>query len=189
MGIFKKEEKEKNQGVQSDIEELKETVLNAGMPENVKKIALKEIEKLVKTAPSSAEYTIGTNYLHYLNALPWNIHTEDNLDIGRAENILEEDHFGLSEIKNRILEHLAVRILKMSKKHRILVVDDEKPARQNLEYVFVKEGLEVVTAESGAEALKALEMYEFDAVVTDLKMEKIDGMDVLHAAKQKKSGN
>lgn len=133
MRIFKKEPE---QEVPSELEELKETVLAAKMTDPAQKIALKEVERLMKTSPSSAEYTIGINYIDYLISLPWNKMTEDNLDIERAEYILDKEHFGLSDIKDRILEHLAVRILKLARKHRILVVDDEEMTRRNLEHVF-----------------------------------------------------
>ncbi len=169
----------------SEIEELKAAVINAGMSEAVEKVAVKEIERLAKTSPSSAEYTIGINYIDYLVSLPWTRMTEDNLDIKRAESILDKEHFGLSDIKDRILEHLAVRILKMTRQYKILVVDDEKMTRRNLEHVFKKDGYVVETAGSGIEALDLLQQSAFDVIVTDLKMEKVDGMDVLDHAKAK----
>ncbi len=178
MRIFKKE----NVSL-SDIDELRQTLLDAKLPFQNEKIALKEIEKIAKTSPSSAEYTIGINYIEYLISLPWNHMTEDNLDIERAERILNEAHYGLPNIKDRILEHLAVRILKSSQRHRILVVDDEKMTRMNLEYVFAKDGYHVQTAANGAEALNFLDDTCFDVLVTDYKMGKIDGMDLLERAK------
>jgi len=182
MRIFKKSpEKE----LLSEIEELKEMVVRAAMPKTVENVALKEIYRLSKSSPSSGEYTIGINYIDYLVSLPWNKMTDDNLDIKRAEFILDEEHFGLSDIKDRILEHLAVRILKLSRQHTILVVDDEKVTRQNLEHVFKKDGYYVKTAASGTEALRFLKESPFDVIVTDLKMEKVDGMDVLSHAKEK----
>ena len=185
MGLFKKgPDKE----LLSEIEELKQAVINASMPEAVGKIAFKEIARLAKTSPSSGEYTIGINYIDYLVSLPWIRMTEDNLDIRRAESILDKEHFGLSDIKDRILEHLAVRILKMTRQYNILVVDDEKMTRRNLEHVFTKDGYLVATAGSGIEALDLLQKNAFDVVVTDLKMEKVDGMDVLDRAKAKDPG-
>ncbi|MBW1696621.1 MAG: endopeptidase La [Deltaproteobacteria bacterium] len=169
----------------SDIDELRQILIDTNLPAQVDKIARKEIEKLSKTGPSSAEYTIGINYLEYLVSLPWNYMTEDNLDIERAERILNEAHYGLEKIKDRILEHLAVRILKSSQRHRILVVDDEKMARMNLEYVFSQDGYHVQTAANGAEALSLLEHTCFDVLVTDYKMDKIDGMELLKLAKAK----
>ncbi|MBW1934930.1 MAG: endopeptidase La [Deltaproteobacteria bacterium] len=183
MRIFKKSEN--TEEFPSEIEDLRETLQKANMPEQVQKVAFRELEKLGKTNPSSAEYTIGTNYIEYLASLPWNTTTPDNLDITRAEAILEEDHYGLREIKDRILEYLAVRVLKSSRKYRILVVDDEKTTRMNLEHVLSKEGYEVGTASSGVEALDLLDKNSFDVIVTDLKMEKVDGLGVLEQAKAK----
>jgi ATP-dependent Lon protease len=185
MSFFKKPEKEEEIELALEVEEIKKTVLDAKMPSQVEKIALKEVDKLSKTNPSTAEYTIGINYLGYLATLPWNSHTEDCLDINRAESVLNQEHYGLDEIKDRILEHLAVRILKLSRKHHVLVVDDEKIARKNLEHVITKEGYQVTTAASGVEALDFLEDIRFDVIVTDLKMEKVDGMAVLKKAKEK----
>ena len=182
MRIFKKN-KEQIKEQSSEIEELKEDVRQAKMPEPVEKVAYKEIERLTKTSPSSAEYTIGINYIDYLVSLPWNKMTDDNLDIKRAESILNEDHFGLAKIKDRILEHLSVRVLKLSQQHKILVVDDEKITRQNLEHVFKKDGYQVNTASNGSEALEFLEQSAFDVIVTDLKMGEVDGIAVLEKAK------
>ena len=155
MRIFKKE-KEQMKELASELDELKEEVQKTKMPEPVERVAFREIERMAKTSPSSAEYTIGINYIDYLVSLPWNKMTDDNLDIKRAESILNEDHFGLANIKDRILEHLSVRVLKMSSQHKILVVDDEKITRQNLEHVFKKDGYHVNTASDGVEALDFL---------------------------------
>ena len=182
MRIFKKEKGQLKE-LPAEINELREDVQSAKMPEPVEKVVYKELERLTKTSPSSAEYTIGINYIDYLLSLPWNKMTNDNLDIKRAESILNEDHFGLVKIKDRILEHLSVRILKMSGQHKILVVDDEQITRQNLEHVFKKDGYHVNTASDGQEALDFLGKSAFDVIVTDLKMGKVDGMTVLESAK------
>jgi ATP-dependent Lon protease len=182
MGIFKKAEENQEP---TEIDGFVEMVREARMPPQVEKIALKELEKLNRTSPSAPEYTIGTNHIEYLVSLPWNKSTEDNLDIRRAESILGEAHYGLAEVKDRILEHLAVRILKLSRKHRILVVDDEKMTRKNLDHVLTREGCEVMTAAGGAEALNLLEKHSFEVIITDLKMDNVDGMGVLASAKKK----
>jgi ATP-dependent Lon protease len=183
MRIFKKDEEV--EGSFQEIEELRETVVSANMPPQVEKAALRELDKLSKTGPSTAEYSIGTNYIDYMVNLPWNKVTEDNLDMKRAESILEQDHYGLREIKDRILEHLAVRILKLSHGQRILVADDEKMTRMNLNHVLTKDGYEVFVASSGSEALRLLDKGSFDVIVTDLKMEEVDGLTVLEKAKAK----
>ncbi|MBF0451034.1 MAG: endopeptidase La [Candidatus Magnetomorum sp.] len=185
MAIFKKKDDQEENVNEAELDDLKLSVINAKMPEQVENIALKEIEKLKKSNPATAEYTIGMNYIDYLISLPWNKTTKDNLDIKHAESILNKEHYGLPEIKDRILEHLAVRILKSSKKYNILVVEDEKIARANLEHVITKEGYHVKTAADGLEATNLLNQYHFDVILTDLKMDKIDGMGVLETAKQK----
>jgi ATP-dependent Lon protease len=182
MRIFKRGEEEEH--FISEIEALQATVRDALMPEHAEKVALKEIDRISKMGPSTAEYTIGINYIDLLVSLPWNRMTEDHLEIKTAKAILDEEHFGLSEIKDRILEHLAVRILIASRKHKMLVADDEKMARRNLEHVLTKEGYQVRTASSGVEALELLENESFDVVLTDLKMEKVDGLGILERAKQ-----
>ena len=162
-----------------EIEELRNAVLESGMPEHVETIALKEVDRLFKTSPSSAEYTIGINYMDYMLSLPWNKTTDDDLDISRAEAILNREHFGLSRIKERILEHLAVRVMKMSDRKRILVVDDEEMTCRNLEHVLGKEGYSVESVTNGSDALERLKGTHYDLVITDLKMEKVDGMTIL----------
>ena len=186
MGLFNKrdaQDSEETSEVLSEVEELRKTVLNAKMPQNVLNVALKEIERLDKTNSSATEYTIGINYLEYLASLPWNTMTEDNLDIARAQKILDAEHYGLSDIKERILEHLAARKLKLSSSHTVLVIDDEKIARQNLKHVLSKEGYAVTTAASGIEGLALLQKKRFAIVITDLKMAGVDGMEVLEKAK------
>ncbi|MEW6408683.1 MAG: endopeptidase La [Nitrospirota bacterium] len=182
MSIFKKSD-EKLQT--ATIEELRQMIASAKMPPYVQQIADKELELLSKISPTVAEYTIGLTYIDYLVSLPWNKKTEDNLNLERAERILNERHYGLHKIKERILEHLAVKILMTTKKPRILVVDDEEIAIRNLEHILKKEDYSIVTAASGVEAIKKLETSDFDVVLTDLRMEKVHGIDVLEKAKSK----
>lgn len=182
MGIFKKSEEK----LQADaMEELKQRINSARMPSHISEIANKETELLSKISPATAEYTIGLTYIDYLINLPWNKKTEDNLDLSRAEAILNERHYGLQKIKERILEHLSVKVLMMTRRPRILVVDDEEIALRNLEHILKKDDYSVVTAPSGVEAIKRLESSDFDVVLADLKMENISGMDVLEKAKSK----
>ncbi len=167
-----------------ELSRLRREVLKGGLPEYVRDVALKEIEKIQYISESSAEYTIGINYLDYLLSLPWKVTTRDNLDIKRAAEILDENHFGLQEIKDRILEHLAVRILKARRQFRILVVDDERLTCVNIKNFLEREGYEVHIAHSGEEALVLLEKMSFDVVVTDLKMGEVDGLEVLERVKR-----
>lgn len=165
------------------IEELKGKISDAGLPPYAEEVALKELEMLGRINPSTSEYTIGLAYIQYLVSLPWSIRTEDNLDIGRAERILDEDHYGLHHIKERILEHLAVKTLRMNRRPQLLVVDDEEVARRNLEHILSKENYTVDTAANGVEALARLRETSYDVILTDFKMERIDGMEILEKTK------
>jgi len=176
MKFFKKPEDDQQESI---IGELRQKITSAHMPQPVDKIAGQELDMIARISPSSAEYTIGITYIDYLVSLPWNKKTEDVLDLARAERILNENHYGLGTVKERVLEHLAVKVLVMSKRARILIVDDEEIARKNLAHVLTKEEYDVVTAGDGEAALKELDVSEFDVVLTDLRMGKIDGMDLL----------
>ncbi len=104
----------------NEIQELLHRIKSAGMPNYAERVALKELKRLEKISPATAEYTVSHTYLDYLISMPWNKRTEDNLDIERAEEVLNEDHYGLEEAKERILEFLSVRKLKNSTKGPIL---------------------------------------------------------------------
>jgi ATP-dependent Lon protease len=183
MAFFKKTQEE-SPSIPQDLLDLRTAVEKARLPENVLPVALKELERLEKTDPSAAEYSIGINYIDYIVSLPWNRYTDDNLDLERAERILEGEHFGLSHVKERVLEYLAVRTLRSMRTFRILVVDDEEVARENIRHVLLKQGHEVGIATNGLDALEKLELEEFDLVITDLKMEKLSGMQLLERIKQ-----
>lgn len=187
MNIFKKSEEKRAEGkLQAEtIEELRRMIATAKMQPHIQHIANNELEMLSKISPATAEYTIGLTYIDYLVNLPWNKKTEDNLDLKRADRILNERHYGLQKVKERILEHLAVKILMTNKKSRILVVDDEEIARKNLEHILKKENYTVITAASGVEAIAKMETSGFDVVLTDIKMEKVNGIQVLEKAKSK----
>jgi ATP-dependent Lon protease len=103
-----------------EIAELEKKIKDAKMPEAVEKESLKELARLSKMPPQAAEYTVSRTYLDYLIALPWAISTVDNLDIKKAAQILDEDHYDLEKIKERILEYLSVRKLKSDMKGPIL---------------------------------------------------------------------
>lgn len=100
--------------------ELKEKARNKKWNENVAKIFKKEYAKLDSIHPQSPEYAIQMNYLQTLVDLPWNIYTKDDLSLKRAKRILDNDHYGMEKVKERILEYLAVRALKGDSKSPIL---------------------------------------------------------------------
>src|ERR1043166_5328172 len=104
----------------SEANALREQVEKNGLPDEAKNVALKELEKLQQMSPAVAEYTITRNYLDWLVNQPWNKFTEDKLDLERAAQILDEQHFGLSKVKDRLLEFLAVIKLKQQLKGPIL---------------------------------------------------------------------
>ncbi|MEW6377552.1 MAG: endopeptidase La [Thermodesulfobacteriota bacterium] len=104
----------------AEIHELREKVQAAGMPRKVEEIAYKEINRLERMNPISAEYTVSRTYLDYLITMPWNKKTTDNLDLARAQAVLHEDHYDLEKVKDRILEFLAVKKLKDPMKGPIL---------------------------------------------------------------------
>jgi ATP-dependent Lon protease len=104
----------------AEIYELREKVRVAGMPQKVEEIAYKEINRLERMNPVSAEYTVSRTYLDYLVTMPWNKKTVDNLNLDRAHTVLNEDHYDLEKVKERILEFLAVKKLKDLMKGPIL---------------------------------------------------------------------
>jgi len=91
-----------------ELDELKEKIKQAKMPKEAEEIALKELSRLEKMMPYSPEATVSRTYLDWLISLPWSAKTKDVLDIKRAKEILDEDHYGLEKVKERVLEYLAV---------------------------------------------------------------------------------
>jgi ATP-dependent Lon protease len=104
----------------TELEEIEKKIEAAKMPEDARKAADKELERLKMIPPESAEHTVVRTYLDWLVTLPWSISTEDNLEIKHARAVLDEDHYDLEKIKERILEFLAVRKLKKDTKGPIL---------------------------------------------------------------------
>jgi ATP-dependent Lon protease len=105
---------------QSDVQDIEEKIRKARMPPEVEKQVLKEKERLNSIPTASPEFGVVRTYLDLMTELPWSVLTEDHLDIGRARRILDEDHYDLKKIKDRILEYLAVLKLKKDKKGPIL---------------------------------------------------------------------
>ncbi|GAB4326463.1 MAG: endopeptidase La [Phototrophicales bacterium] len=96
----------------AEVEEFRTKIQAAGMPEEAEKEAYRELDRLAKIPIASAEYGVIRTYLDWLTSLPWQKRTNDNLDIQHAQAVLDEDHYGLKDIKERILEYLAVRKLR-----------------------------------------------------------------------------
>ncbi|MCB0262337.1 MAG: endopeptidase La [Calditrichaeota bacterium] len=104
----------------SDVSELRKRLEEIKMPDEARKVAEKEMDRLSRMHPASAEYTVARTYLDWLLDLPWFVSSEDNLDIKLVNEQLESDHFGLENVKKRILEYLAVRKLKNDMRGPIL---------------------------------------------------------------------
>ena len=96
----------------SDVEEMREQLKEANLPERAHKAVLKELNRLTKMQSFSPEATVSRNYLDWLLNLPWSVNTEDAIDLTKALEILDEDHYNLVKVKERIVDYLAVRLLK-----------------------------------------------------------------------------
>ncbi|MGA8937648.1 MAG: endopeptidase La [Acidobacteriaceae bacterium] len=105
---------------QKDVAELKEKIEAAGMPEETKKDALKELARLARMNPAAADYSLTRNYVEWLAVLPWSKSSASDIDIKKAKEILDADHYGLKKVKDRILDYLSVRRLKPDMKGPIL---------------------------------------------------------------------
>jgi ATP-dependent Lon protease len=119
MKAIQKELGEKDERM-AEAEEYREKIAEAGLPEEVEEKALKELERLEKMPPAAAEGIVIRTYLDWLLELPWSLETADRLDLDLAEQILDEDHYGLQKVKERIIEYLAVRQLAEKLKGPIL---------------------------------------------------------------------
>ena len=105
---------------QRDVEELRQKIESAGMPEDVKKEALKELGRLARMSPMAADYSVTRNYIEWLAVLPWAKSSGVAVDINKAHEILDADHYDLKKVKDRILDYLSVRRLKPTMKGPIL---------------------------------------------------------------------
>ncbi|SDZ05097.1 ATP-dependent Lon protease [Evansella caseinilytica] len=108
------------EGKEGEIENLREKIAEANMPESVEEKAVKELARYEKMPASSAESSVIRNYIEWLVQIPWHKETEDLLDIHRSEKILDDDHYGLEKVKERVLEYLAVQQLTKELKGPIL---------------------------------------------------------------------
>ncbi len=95
-----------------ELKEIEEKITKSKMSDEARKVAEKELDRLHKIPPASPEYTVSRTYLDWLVDLPWGIYSEDNVDVKKSQEILDEDHYGLEKVKTRVIEYLAVRKLK-----------------------------------------------------------------------------
>jgi ATP-dependent Lon protease len=119
LKAIQKELGEQDDG-QRDVEDLRQKIEAAGMPEDVKKEALKELARLQRMSPMAADYGLTRNYIEWLAVLPWNKSSGSKIDIAKAKEILDEDHYELTKVKDRILDYLSVLELKPDMKGPIL---------------------------------------------------------------------
>jgi ATP-dependent Lon protease len=119
MKAIQKELGEQDEG-QRDVEDLKKKIDEAGMPDDVKKEALKELGRLSRMSPMAADYSLTRNYVEWLAVLPWTKTSGAEVDIPKAKEVLDADHYDLEKVKNRILDYLSVRRLKPNMKGPIL---------------------------------------------------------------------
>jgi ATP-dependent Lon protease len=119
MKAIQKELGEQDEG-QRDVEDLKKKIEEAGMPDEVKKEALKELGRLSRMSPMAADYSLTRNYIEWLAVLPWSKTSGQEIEIPKAKEILDTDHYDLEKVKDRILDYLSVRRLKPNMKGPIL---------------------------------------------------------------------
>jgi ATP-dependent Lon protease len=119
MKAIQKELGEQDEG-QRDVEDLKKKIDDAGMPDDVKKEALKELGRLARMSPMAADYSLTRNYVEWLAVLPWAKTSGAEVDIPKAKEVLDADHYDLEKVKDRILDYLSVRRLKPNMKGPIL---------------------------------------------------------------------
>ena len=167
------------QNAPSVLDTLRGRVNTANLPQHVQDALAVEFTKLEQTDPALGEYSLGLNYIELVLALPWTRSSQSKLDLARAQAVLEARHHGLSRVKERIFEFLAAKTLCSKAKQTILIVDDEEIARANMKHVLVREGYTCHDAGNGAEAMEVMAREEIDLVVTDLKMERMDGLELL----------
>ncbi|CAE7231545.1 unnamed protein product, partial [Symbiodinium necroappetens] len=100
--------------------QFRDAIQSKEVPEDVQKVIDAELAKLNSLEPSSSEFNVCRTYLEWLTCLPWGVFTTENRDIKHAETVLDEDHYGLEDVKERILEHIAVSFLKDSTQGKIM---------------------------------------------------------------------
>jgi len=121
----------------ADVEEFRKKIETAGMPEEADKQARRELDRLSRLPTAAAEYGVIRTYLDWLVSLPWSKSSQDNMDIANARQVLETDHYGLEDVKERILEYLAVRKLRLDRKGELSEHPSEDKIRKEREGIIL----------------------------------------------------
>jgi ATP-dependent Lon protease len=121
----------------AEVNEFRQKIAEAGMPEEAEKQSMRELDRLARLSSASAEYGVIRTYLDWLTNLPWSEVTEDNLDILHARKVLDQDHYGLEDVKERLLEFLAVRKLRLDRKEELDALPEEDLIRKEREGVIL----------------------------------------------------
>ncbi|HEY47352.1 MAG TPA: endopeptidase La [Anaerolineae bacterium] len=114
----------------AEVEEFRKRMEEANMPEEAEKQARRELDRLARLPTAAAEYGVIRTYLDWLVSVPWEKGTQDNLDLANARAVLDDDHYGLKDVKERILEYLAIRKLKIERKDELEVVQEDEIRRE-----------------------------------------------------------
>jgi len=114
----------------AEVEEFRRRLESAGMTDEATKLARRELDRLARLPTAAAEYGVIRTFLDWLVSLPWSKSSKDNLDLSHARSVLDRDHFGLEDVKERILEYLAVRKLKLDRKEELESVPEDEIRRQ-----------------------------------------------------------
>jgi ATP-dependent Lon protease len=114
----------------AEVEEFRKRMEEANMPEEAEKQARRELDRLARLPTAAAEYGVIRTYLDWLVSVPWDKGTQDNLDLSNARVVLDDDHYGLEDIKERILEYLAIRKLKIERKDELAEVPEDEIRRE-----------------------------------------------------------
>jgi ATP-dependent Lon protease len=121
----------------AEVNEFRKKITEAGMPAEAEKQSLRELDRLARLSSASAEYGVIRTYLDWLAHLPWSKITDDNLDIQHARKVLDEDHYGLVDVKERLLEFLAVRKLRLERKEEFDAIPEKDLIRKEREGVIL----------------------------------------------------